>query len=103
IFEAECGPCVIEVKVLRSRSRNHEMPARHAERWANKGVIQANLYRKDKAAPSALLCSFDARDKEADLPAVDALAKRLSVEHKKYFMHRSTGSLQEAELAKVQS
>lgn len=103
ILEANIGPCVIEVKVLRSRSRNHAMPTNYAEWWAKKGVIQANLYRKDKGAPSAYLCSFDARDKEAELPAVDALAKQLGVEHKKYFMHRSTGSLQDAELAKAES
>jgi hypothetical protein len=101
IFAKDCGPCVIEVKVLRSRSKRHAMPANCAEWWAKKGVIQAHLYRKDKAAPSAYLCSFDARDKESDLPAVDALAKKLNIGHKKYFMHRSSGSLQDAELAKV--
>jgi hypothetical protein len=101
IFYAGHGPCIIEVKVLRSRGKNRSMPPEHALRWAKKGLIQAKLYKQDKAAATAYLCSFDAREKDTDLPALDTLAATLGIEHRKYFMHRSTGSLQTAELAKV--
>jgi hypothetical protein len=77
------------------------MPPTHAERWANKGIAQVILYRGDQQAPTVYLCCFDARDIDAPLPAVDALAKTHNVEHRRYFMHRSTDSLQSAKLEEM--
>ncbi|MEJ0044524.1 MAG: hypothetical protein WDM81_20910 [Rhizomicrobium sp.] len=102
------GPCVIEVKVLRSHYRrmvgkhHRKVTEKSSLHWAKRGVIQADLYRKDKAAPSAYLCSFDARDKDADLPQVESFAKSKQIEHRRYFMYRSSGDLQGAELAKAE-
>lgn len=107
VLEAGSGPCVIEVKVLRSHHRrifkgeNRKVAAKCTIQWAQKGVVQADLYRNDKAAASAYLCSFDAREKEADLPTVEELAKQKNVHHRKFFMHRRTSSLQAVELAKA--
>lgn len=101
VLKNNCGPCVVEVKVLRTRGRNRKMPATHAERWAKKGVVQATLYRRDKGAPTAYLCSFDAREKNVDIPAVDAFAGERDVKHKRYFMHRSAGGLQDEDLSKA--
>jgi hypothetical protein len=96
------GPCVIEVKVLRSCSRRlvkgnyRRISEAQVLLWAKKGAIQAKLYKKDTDAPSAYLCSFDARDKDAALPKVDKYASDQGVKHLRYFMHRSSGSLQDA-------
>ncbi|MGY4512092.1 hypothetical protein [Bradyrhizobium sp. USDA 3650] len=102
-----CGPCVLEVKVLRSRHKrlaNDGKPRKVSDKsnndWAMKGVVQADLYRCDKGAPVAYLCAFDARDADKKMPDVEALAASRSVSYRKYFMHRSTGSLQAAELGK---
>lgn len=102
-----CGPCVLEVKVLRSRHKrltNDGKPRKVTDKsnteWAKKGIVQADLYRCDKGAPVAYLCAFDARDADKQLPDVEALAASRSVGYRKYFMHRSTGSLQAAELSK---
>lgn len=103
VLQQRCGPCIIEVKVLRSRSPTREIKPEFSIKWAKRGLIQANLYRDDVGARSTYLYSFDARDKDEDLPEVDALAGRLRIMHRRHFMHRSTDSLQQAELAKVES
>jgi hypothetical protein len=109
VLIAGSGPCVIEVKVLRDRSKRmvDKAPRKVSGdtniAWAKKGLVQADLYRKDKSAPMAYLCSFDARDEDSDLPEVEKLSKALKVPHRRYFMYRSSGDLQEAELAKAGS
>lgn len=109
VLEPGVGPCVIEVKVLRSHRMKRaksgkrvpaSMQKDHAAWWGRKGVIQASLYRYDKSAPNAYLCSFDARSKETALPTVAALANEKKIRLKNYFMYRSTTDLQNAELAK---
>jgi hypothetical protein len=103
VLEQACGPCVIEVKVLRSRSSTREKKPEFSINWAKKGLIQADLYRQDTGALSTYLYSFDARDKDEDLPEVDALAGRLNIRHRRHFMYRSTDGLQRAELAKAEA
>jgi hypothetical protein len=100
-LELGLGPCVIEIKVLRSNSKKKKLAPALALWWANKGVIQANLYRSDICAPSAYMCAFDARNLDENMPETESLAKKMNVQFRKYFMYRSTGDLQAAELAKA--
>lgn len=101
------GPCVVEVKVLRDHSRRmvgktpRKVNKKTNIEWAKKGLIQADLYRKDISAPTAYLCSFDARDNDSDLPEVEKLSKSLNVPHRRYFMYRSSGDLQSAKLSEA--
>ena len=101
VLESGRGPCVIEIKVLRSHSNRRKLPVEHATRWAEKGVVQANLYRQDMAAPTAYLFCFDAREKDEAMPGVEAIAKKLDVKYGKYYMYRSSEDLQAVELAKA--
>jgi hypothetical protein len=97
------GSGVIEVKVLRSyrasKGKRIKVNSDFNDWWATKGVKQADIYRNDYAAGVAYLCCFDARDADADLPAVEKAAKSRNVRSKRYFMYRSGDDLQEAESA----
>lgn len=94
------GAGVIEVKVLRSyrtsKGAKIKVSAEFNEKWAVKGVKQADIYRNDYSASVAYLCCFDARDDDADLPEVEKVAKSRGVKSKRYFMYRSGDALQEA-------
>lgn len=100
VLNAGLGPCVLEVKVLRSRRikklAEAEMKDGHADWWAMKGVNQAHLYRTDMAAPTAYLLCFDARDENSDLPEVRTYAATKNVRFQKYFMYRSSEDLHAA-------
>lgn len=100
-LELGCGPCIIEIKVLRSNSKRKKLAPAFVLWWANKGVIQANLYRSGICAPSAYMCAFDARNVDEGMPETETLAGKMNVQFRKYFMYRSTGDLQAAELAKA--
>lgn len=95
------GPCIIEVKVLRSHSNRRKYPPQVATWWAEKGVVQACIYRQDMMAPTAYLVCFDAREADEKLKEVETLANKLDVKYEKYFMYRSAEDLQIAEKAKV--
>jgi hypothetical protein len=105
------GPCVIEVKVFRSRhgqagstgtsGRYRKISPKVTEWWGKKGAVQADVYRQDKGAGSAYLCCFDAREKDEEVKAVQTLSKSLNVEYRRYFMYRNTGNLYDAKLAKA--
>lgn len=106
VLSAGSGPCVIEVKVFRSHhgyDRYRKISPNMTKWWGSKGVIQADLYRKDMGAGSAYIFCFDARDTDQAVKEVEALAKTKKVEHRRYFMYRTTGALQKGELAKAKA
>ena len=112
VLEGGSGPCVIEIKVLRSHrlrrnARGQRVPApvptSEIEWWEKRGIIQAGLYRDEMNAPRAYLCSFDGRDTDTAFPAIIALAAQRDVLLKNYFMYRSSDALIEAELTEATS
>jgi hypothetical protein len=105
VLQPGLGPGVVEIKVWRSRHNRREAGGDYRKvspkftlAWAKKGVAQAHLYRQDISAHTGMLCSFDARDKNAELPDVDQYAKSMSIRHKRLFMFRSGSDLQESVL-----
>ncbi|MGT2440420.1 hypothetical protein ACU4GH_36870 [Bradyrhizobium betae] len=101
VLEDDKGPCILEVKVLRSHSNRRKLHTQLATWWAEKGVVQASIYRQDMAAPTAYLLCFDARETDTQMAEVEALAKTMDVRYEKYFMYRSSDDLQAAEKGKV--
>jgi len=97
----DVGATVLEVKVLRSNSGTKKLSANFNIKWAQKGVIQAHLYRQDKQAAAAYLLCFDAREVDEGLPDVEQFAATQQVTSKRYFMYRSSEALQQALLNKL--
>jgi hypothetical protein len=93
------GPCVIEVKVLRSHSNRRKYPDEQPIWWAMKGVVQADLYRQETEAATAYLLCFDAREANESIPEVEKLALMLDVKCSRYFMYRSADALHADNLA----
>jgi hypothetical protein len=96
----DVGAAVLEVKVLRSNSGKKKLSANFNIKWAKKGIVQAQLYRKDKQAAAAYLLCFDAREIDEDIPEVETFAVAQQVTSKRYFMYRATDDLQQALLNK---
>jgi hypothetical protein len=97
----DIGAAVLEVKVMRSNSGKQKLSANFNTKWAQKGVIQAHLYRQDKQAAAAYLLCFDAREADEGMPEVDQFAATQIVTSKRYFMYRSSEDLQQALLKKL--
>lgn len=95
----DVGTAVLEVKVLRSNSGKKKLSANFNIKWAKKGIVQAQLYRKDKQAAAAYLLCFDAREVDEDIPEVEKFALAGQVTSKRYFMYRATEDLQQALLS----
>jgi hypothetical protein len=92
----EVGATVLEVKVMRSNSGTKKLSTNFNIKWAQKGVIQAHLYRQDKQAAAAYLLCFDAREVDEAMPEVEQFATAQQVTSKRYFMYRSSDDLQKA-------
>jgi hypothetical protein len=97
----DVGATVLEVKVLRSNSGTRKLSANFNTKWAQKGVIQAHLYRQDKQAAAAYLLCFDAREIDKDIPAVEQFAATQQVTSKRYFMYRASEDLQQVLLSRL--
>ncbi|MCU1292643.1 MAG: hypothetical protein JWP08_1493 [Bryobacterales bacterium] len=97
--------CIIELKVLRSR-----FPPAGATRWyakqnldhARDGVQQAVAYRHATKAGLAILCCFDARDKDDELEGFPAYPESVNVKYRRYYMHSNVPDAQAAVLAQFQ-
>ncbi len=91
---------VLELKVLRSFG---ETGKAYTEQdmldWIESGVKQAAAYRDNKGARHAVLCCFDMRvedTKEVCFAHVLDLARRLSVELKRWFLYGSSDLYRDA-------
>jgi hypothetical protein len=57
------------------------------EKWAMRGALQAARYKDTEAAESAALVLYDMRNKDADIPAVQAQCNADGVRYLRYYLH----------------
>lgn len=102
-MDPAAGACVMELKVLRSR----QYSASAEKGWtdfsdadmiehASEGLTQAKEYLDDQRADCAYLMCFDARLTDEDQPEVLALARRMGIEIRRYFMYVTTAAARRA-------
>lgn len=104
------GACILELKVLRSRRYSSRakagwVPFNDADmiEHASDGIMQARNYLDDQRARRAYLLCFDARLADVDQPEVLALARRLKVKVRRYFMYASPKAERDAARAALQA
>jgi hypothetical protein len=85
--------CVIELKVLRSRSSTWapgaHKPDRSEEfnkRYVERGARQVAGYKQQGHATRAFLCCYDGRVTDTEVDGIPAYAQARGVEYRRYFM-----------------
>jgi hypothetical protein len=95
---------VLELKVLRSRGETGAVVTEvDTKQHITDGVNQAYAYGKDKNTKLGMLCCFDMRDSdEGDQKTfehIDAVAQKLAVLLRRWFLHRSSEAYRAAQAA----